>query len=430
MANPFILLTVFVVFAQLTNAQKASCPSGSSICYCQVVNSGIALNCDAYYSSAETIRAKLEFYKPYGPISFLQVNGIGDYFNYIPDDFLAGNQIPEVKFTCSHGHSTTGNMLMLSSRAFTDSADVCGLTGNVTFADCNMREFDATGLTNCDQLRKLAFMDSHVDKIRNVPTLDSLTNFTVYSPSSWNYASQKGLSQITLAPGASLANVTYLDLTGNSLRDDSIEFVPQLRFLQELRLEGNNFTSVVDLTHAVDLHTVSMTLNSSATNISISLPNPRSQSRPLFAKFYSASSSMVYDVALLEGFFIYDTITFYFKMDKFQEDVFLSPLQSNGLTINLNSNSRITCGCEISWLIRDNRPLLGRVNNGICMDGRSFADIPLEEVSCCSTDSLLRQISFLRKENDDLKVNQNARCSREEAHPAQLYGHSAEVSIV
>ncbi|KZS13673.1 Uncharacterized protein APZ42_021042 [Daphnia magna] len=420
MANRFFLLTMFMVFAQLTNAQKASCPSVYSMCYCQVSYPGIILDCDANYDSPESIRERLEFYKPYGPIMSLRIQGIGDYFNYVPDDFLAGNQIPEVKFICSHGHSTKGNMLMLSSRAFTDSTDVCGLTGNVTFSDCNMRDFDSTTLTNCNQLKKLAFMDSHVDRIRNLPTLESLTNFTVYSRSLWSYASQKGLSQITLAPGALLANLTYLDLTGNSLGDDSIEFIPQLRFLQELRLEGNNFTSVTNLTNAIDLHTVSMTLNSSATNVSIWLPNPRSQFRHLSAKFYSISSSMVYDVALLEGMFVNDVINFEFKMDEFQEDVFLSPLQSNGLTIYLNSNSRITCGCRISWLIRDNRPLLDRVYNGICVDGRSFATIPLEEVSCCSTDSLLRRISFLQKENDNLKANQNARCSREEALPAQL----------
>lgn len=34
-----------------------------------------------------------------------------------------------------------------------------------------------------------------------------------------------------------------------------------------------------------------------------------------------------------------DVINFEFKMDEFQEDVFLSPLQSNGLTIYLNSSN-------------------------------------------------------------------------------------------
>lgn len=291
---------MFVVFAQSINAERASCPY-SDVCSCQLQNSGISLICSAYYYTAETIRSQLEFYKPYGPIVSLGVDNIGDNFNYVPDDFLAGNQIPEVTFTCNHGFSTTGGILMFSTRAFTDSSNTCSLAGNVTLANCNLRQFDSTTLTNCNELKKLAFMDSHVDRITNVPTLESLTNFTVYSPRLWNYASQRGLSQITLAPGASLPRLTYLDLSGNSLGDDSIDFVPQLEFLEELYLVGNNFTFVSNLTGSFNLHTMSMTLNSSATNISISLPNPRAQLRPLTAKFYPTSSSVVYDVALLEG---------------------------------------------------------------------------------------------------------------------------------
>ena len=222
----------------------------------------------------------------------------------MPDDFFAGNRIPSVDFQCLHSHSVNQGILIFNSNAFTDGSGVCGLTGNVTFRDCNLRQFDAAILANCNQLKNLAFMDSHVDKIINIPTLESLKNFTVYSPTTWNDATQKGLSQMSLAPGASFPLLRYFDLSGNSLGDDSIEFVSQLKIVGEIHLEGNNFTIVPKLTHLFYLHTVSMTLTSSATEatlFSIFLPKPRTRSRPLRATFDSFSDQTVHNVASLEG---------------------------------------------------------------------------------------------------------------------------------
>ncbi len=48
-----------------------------------------------------------------------------------------------------------------------------------------------------------------------------------------------------------------------------------------------------------------------------------------------------------------------------------------------NAAVRFVCGCNISWLVRDNPALLDQVNNGTCTDGRPFGSIPAEEVSCC-----------------------------------------------
>jgi hypothetical protein len=243
----------------------------------------------------------LEFYKPYGPIVSLLVTEIRQStFNYVPDDFLSGNQIPAVSFQCLHRFSLNNGILMFSNNAFTDASGACGLTGNVTFRDCNLRQFDAATLNNCNRLTNLAFMDSHVDKILNFPTLESLKNFTVYSPTWWDGATQKGLSQMSLAPGALLPHLTYLDLTGNSLEDDSIEFVSQLTVIEEIRLEGNNFTIVPNLTNSFYLHTFSMSLNSTETSISILLPKPRTQLRSLKATFDS-NYEAIHDVASLEG---------------------------------------------------------------------------------------------------------------------------------
>jgi hypothetical protein len=114
--------------------------------------------------------------------------------------------------------------------------------------------------------------------------------------------------------------------------------------------------------------------------------------------------------------FVQDVINFKLNMTKFSEEVFLVPLQTNGLTINLNPGkqfrfytdfirmcsyfvivrycfidtaSRFACGCSISWLVRDNPTLLNQINNGTCTDGRPFQSIPAEEVSCCNIQLLI-----------------------------------------
>ncbi len=274
-------------------------------CNCFTQDSGFRIECDAnYYSntSPEIAREALIYYQSYGPVVSFYVYDITQaYFNYVPDNFLAGYQIPNVRFQCSHSHSTVGNLLLFSVNAFTDGSGVCGLTGNVTFSDCNLRQFDTTTLKNCNQLKNLAFMDSHVETLINIPTFERLKNLTVYSPTNWNYATQRGLSRMSLAPGASLPQLTYLDLTGNSLKDDSIEFVPQLTVIEELHLEGNNFVAVPNLTGAFYLHTFSMTLNENATDVSVLLPNPKTQLKTLTASFYSSNSRTVNNITTLEG---------------------------------------------------------------------------------------------------------------------------------
>ncbi len=263
------------------------------------------IECDAgYYSgtSPEIAREALVYYQSYGPVvSFYVYDITSTYFNYVPDNFLAGYQIQNVTFQCDHNNAVNGNLLLFSIGAFTDGSGVCGLTGNVTFRDCNLRQFDTTCLKNCYQLGKLAFMDSHVETLTNIPRLESLKNFTVYSPKQWTGATQRGLSRMTLAPDASLPQLTYLDFTGNSLKDDSIEFVSQLTLIEELHLEGNNFTAVPNLTGAFYLHTFSMTLNENATDVSVLLPNPKTQLQTLTVNLYSSNSQTVNNITTLEG---------------------------------------------------------------------------------------------------------------------------------
>lgn len=295
----------YVVLATGVLAQNPTCPSPnpSSYCRCYPESPGFKVECEGDYATPETMKRALTFYQSYGLIVRFNIIRIKQsVFSYVPDDFLAANQISSVNFECNHYHSVNDGLLMISVNAFKDSFGECGLTGNLTFRDCNLRQFDSAVLNNCNQLKNLAFIDSHVESLIDIPTLKSLNNLTVYSPIQWTNAPQRGLSRLALAPGASLPLVTYLDLSGNSLEDNSIEFVPKQTSIEEMHLEGNNFAAVPNLTDCFNLHTFSMTLNSSS-SVSILLPDPRDQVQPLKATFYSTSKT-VYDVISLEGAFL------------------------------------------------------------------------------------------------------------------------------
>ncbi|KAI9552808.1 hypothetical protein GHT06_020688 [Daphnia sinensis] len=322
----------FITVTLTVNAQNPTCPTGgpAANCNCRVESPGFSIECDGSYADPEEVREYLIFHQSYGLIVSLAVNNIAQSkFSYVPDDFLVGNQVPSVSFKCSHGFSVNQGILVFSVRAFTDSFNECGLTGDLTFSNCNLRQFDAAVLNNCKRLNKLAFMDSHVESLIDIP---SLTNFTVYSPRQWAGANQRGLSRMTLAPGASLPLLTYLDLTGNSLDDDSINFVADETVIEEMHLEGNNFAFVPNLTSAFNLHTFSIALNVSSST-PILLPNPRAQSRSLNASFYS-SLKIKNEVTVLDGMFGQDAVNLKLNMTEFKEDVFFEPLsQSPGLVV-------------------------------------------------------------------------------------------------
>ncbi|XP_057381228.1 uncharacterized protein LOC130703791 [Daphnia carinata] len=400
------LLVGFLVLA--TGAHAQNCPSSSpsgTRCYCYPQSTGYKIDCDVNYykTSPEQMRNVITYYQSYGNIATLYVYGIGQsFFNYVGDDFLAGSQISNVIFQCSHS-SSVNSMLAFSVGAFTDSQGICGLTGEINFSQCNLRQFYASAFKNCNRLEKVAFMSSHVEGLIDFPTLESLRNLTVFTPIFWTGATQRGLSRLTVVPGSSFPLLNYVDLTGNSLEDDSVQFVSQLRNAEQIYLEGNNFSTVPNLTDCFSLRQFSITLNSSSSS-SILLPKPRSQTRPLLASFYSDSNA-VNDVTAFDGMFVQDVVNLKLNMTMFAEEVFLDPLlQSSGLTINLNPNARIMCGCSIAWLIRDNPSLLSQIHNGNCADGRPFETYPLEDVSCCSTEPLMALIRRQRKEISDLKA--------------------------
>ncbi|XP_057381227.1 uncharacterized protein LOC130703790 [Daphnia carinata] len=405
----------FVVYCALAvGAQSPSCPdtNPTSYCSCYPEGSGFWIECEGDYATAEKMSEALTFYQSYALIVRFDIIRIKqNVFNYVPDDFLVANQISSVSFQCNHYHNVNDGLLMISVNAFKDSFGECGLTGNLTFRDCNLRQFDAAVLNNCHQLKHLAFVDSHVESLIDFPTLKNLQNFTVYSPRQWTAAPQRGLSRMALAPGASLPLLSYLDLTGNSLEDDSVKFVSQEASMQEMHLEGNHFFSVPNLTNCLNLHTFSTTLDISS-SVSIQLPDPREQLQPLEASFYS-SSNTVHEVTSLRGMFGYDVLNLKLDMTRFDESVFLGPLLSSNLIINLNSDSKFLCGCNIAWLVRDNRQLLNRVRNGFCADGTAFESIPEQELSGCLKDSRVRhRIDRSHKNNGSPGVMVSSRYGR------------------
>lgn len=296
-----IIQVGFLVLATGAHAQNCppSNPSGTGCsCYTQTTGYKIECNINSYGTSPEKIRDAIAYYQSYRNIASLYLYGITQtHFNYVGDDFLAGSQISNVTFKCTHSTSVS-NVLLFSVGAFTDSVGVCGLTGEINFSQCNLRQFYASAFKNCNKLEKIAFMSSHVEGLIDVPTLESLRNFTVFTPIFWNGATKRGLSRLTVVPGSSFPLLNYLDLTGNSLEDDSVQFLSELTSVEEVYLEGNNFATAPNLTACYSLNVFSMTLSS---NSSILLPKPRSQTRRLIASFYSASYYAVNDVTAFDG---------------------------------------------------------------------------------------------------------------------------------
>lgn len=400
------LIVGFLVLA--TGAHAQNCPSNPSgtRCFCYQEIFGYRINCDVNYNggtSPEVLRNTVAYYQSYGNIDTLYVYGIKQsFFNYVGDDFLAGGQISNVTFQCDHSLSVN-SMLAFSVGAFTDSQGRCGLTREINFSKCNLRQFYASAFKNCNRLEKITFMSSQVEGLIDIPTLESLRNLTVFTPIVWAGATQRGLSRLTVVPGSSFPLLNYVDLTGNSLQDESVQFISQLSNAEEIYLEGNNLATVPNLTDCFNLRQFSITLNSSSSS-PILLPKPRSQIRPLHASFYSDSNA-VNDVTAFDGMFLQDVVNLKLNMTMFAEEVFLDPLLgSSGLTINLNPSARITCGCSIAWLVRDNPSLLSQVHSGTCADGRPFETYPLEDVSCCSTEPLMALIRRQRKEISELKA--------------------------
>lgn len=147
---------MFALLATGANAQTR-CP-GSSICYCYLSSggAGLEIECSGSSYSPEQIRNQLDIYKQNGPITSLLIYSITQSkFSYVVDDFLAGNEIPQVSLNCAHSHSVTSGHLTFSAYAFADSTGKCGLTGNLTISDCNIRQFNTAILNNCDRLEKL-----------------------------------------------------------------------------------------------------------------------------------------------------------------------------------------------------------------------------------------------------------------------------------
>ncbi len=73
-------------------------------CYCSVdeLTNSFQLSCQASYVTPEVVQVDLRILKELRPISSLAITNIDTnyLFNYVPDDFLVGNSIPSVTFSC------------------------------------------------------------------------------------------------------------------------------------------------------------------------------------------------------------------------------------------------------------------------------------------------------------------------------------------
>lgn len=139
---------------------------------------------------------------------------------------LGGNLVPNVTIQCTGNKSKLSGPLLFSKTSFvssTNQTEQCTLTGNLTIIGCNLLEWRADILNNCNQLNALAIIDSYVPAIEDIPRLPSLTNLTVSSTAWTGVWSEmpSGLARVDLSPFLQ-PQITCLNFNGNSLDDQDI----------------------------------------------------------------------------------------------------------------------------------------------------------------------------------------------------------------
>ena len=133
-------------------------------------------------------------------------------------------------------------------------------------------------------------------------------------------------------PPASNHLFSCLNFNGNSLDDQDIVNIGQLKNLQEIYSKGNNLSTVPDLTALYELEVLEISLDSALNfkpfDVSILLPNPRRLQPFLKATFKSKLSSGFQSLQQLKGDLRNVDIHFEFSLAYLNETVFLEPLQS------------------------------------------------------------------------------------------------------
>lgn len=154
------------------------CPSRcSSGCGCSVQNNGLSIQFDqglkgdmspdmSYIRSLmNDIRSKNRD----GPVSNLDVINITGANNFVVEDLLGGNSVPDITLKCCQQHTNStsaAGRLVFSKRAFLGPDSRCGLTGmNLTISGCNLREWDASPLANCGRLTNLSILESYISTV-------------------------------------------------------------------------------------------------------------------------------------------------------------------------------------------------------------------------------------------------------------------------
>ena len=213
-----------------------------------------------------------------------------------------------------------------------------------------MLEWRADILNNCNQLNALAIIDSYVPAIEDIPRLPSLTNLTVSSTAWTGVWSEmpSGLARVDLSPFLQ-PQITCLNFNGNSLDDQDIVNIGQLKNLQEIYSKGNNLSTVPDLTALYELEVLEISLDSALNfkpfDVSILLPNPRRLQPFLKATFKSKLSSGFQSLQQLKGDLRNVDIHFEFSLAYLNETVFLEPLQSmsvGSIWLNGGNNYKLT----------------------------------------------------------------------------------------
>lgn len=142
--------------------------------------------------------------------------------------------------------------------------------------------------------------------MEDFPRIESLRNLTIRRkrewPMNWLDDEPVALRRLTL-DARLLPNLVHLDLSGNSLLDENVASIQQLKTLEQIYLTGNNLSVVPDLTGLYNLQVFVIGLENKThvqTNgLSLRLPNPRAAAP--FLKFIVESKQKFDTLKELSG---------------------------------------------------------------------------------------------------------------------------------
>ena len=252
---------------------NAACPdTTSNPCFCTQQSYGLTISCRGY--ELASVKSLLGQISPAETVAEMVISDIPITDSLVPSDLFAGHQIDRVLLYCYAAYDVDAGLLRFSSDSFSSSdSGECTLTGTFFLQDCNLKQFDFHVFNACDRLTDIEMKWNNLNQVVNFPRMENLLRLKISTNYLWPSTSPFGLTSFDVSV-ESIPNLKELDLSFNSLQDDQVSFVSQMKNVEQIHLSNNQLSVVPDLTNLSSLQNFVMTLDVFQANLSIYLPNP------------------------------------------------------------------------------------------------------------------------------------------------------------